>query len=244
MAACALTCKAWYHRSWFYLLGDLHIRDRSEVFLLRRRLRTEPRLGNVAKFATITGSNDADARQRLLHLETFAIMLARHLHKLETITVRDADWPCGAVRADYVRYLGAFASLVSLCVSGVVFASVSQLAGLISAIPTLTHLRCDNLHCEQTAASPPAPLNAPGIRTLALFGNLAAPVLEFMARLRQAAQLEMLDIAISSDLWAVPDSTLYDLLKARATPLQRLRLSISAVHTQWLELVGKCKSPR
>lgn len=191
MAACALTCKAWYHRCWFYLLGDLHIRNRPEVLLLHRRLRAEPRLGNVAKFATITGSNHSDNRQRLLHLGTFAVTLARHLHKLETITVRDAHWTCGAVRMEHVRYLGTFASLVSLCVSNVVFVSVAQLAGLISAVPALTHLRCDNLHCDLVTVSPSAPLNARGIRTLALFGNLAVPILEYLARLRQVAQLEM-----------------------------------------------------
>ena len=243
MVACALTCKAWYHRSWFYLLGDLHIRDRSEVLQLHSRLRAEPRLGTSAKFATITGSEDTDARQRLLHLGTFAMMLARYLHKLETISVRDSEWTRGAVQVDHVRCLGAFASLVSLCVSNVVFASVSQLASLISAVPTLVHLRCDNLQCKQTATLPPVPLNARGIRTIALFGNLEPPVLEFISRLSHVAQLELLDIGTSADLWAVPDSMLYDLIKARATPLQRLRLSLAVVDPRWLEQIGRCNPP-
>ena len=148
LIACAFVCKAWYSHSLHRLQECIPLRRRKQVVSLSKLLRRQSSLQTAIKHVIISGpSPDALSKPIVPQLGTFAIMLARKLPNLRSLTLLHVYWK--GIRADTVRYLSAFSTITHLRLDTVIFVTASQFASLLAALPSTRYISCDDIECHQ-----------------------------------------------------------------------------------------------
>ncbi|TFY62389.1 hypothetical protein EVJ58_g3897 [Rhodofomes roseus] len=198
LLSCALVCRAWYHHSQFYLRQFVELRDRNQVLALSKLVRDNPRLGRAVRFVAVSGGSTKTIPHPIPHFGTFVPMLAGKLPNTHTLRLENAEWRIGSISPDTIRYLAMFPSVTTLELRGVTFATVSQLAQLVSALPALRSLKTDRTLCKQVHLNMPTrlPLNARELKDIDMWWNTAPAILEFCTCLSEAALLCTLAICV------------------------------------------------
>ncbi|KAH9909447.1 uncharacterized protein B0H18DRAFT_1130911 [Fomitopsis serialis] len=198
--SCALVCRDWYYLTWYYLRQRIYLKDRNDVLSLSKTLRQRPLLHEVVQRVIISGALPGE-RQPIRHLGTFAAMLAGKAAKLSGITIRDAQWTTGSVRMEDIGYLAAFSSIDTLRISDVTLSSVAQLSHLVSALPRLRNLWCNNVDClqKQQVSLASLPLNCANLEDVYVLW-VAPAVEDFFVWISQASRVRGLAVVVDSDL--------------------------------------------
>ncbi|KAH9927593.1 uncharacterized protein B0H18DRAFT_1118399 [Fomitopsis serialis] len=180
------------------------------------------------RFVTIVGAPDGQSAGPIPHLGTFAIMLSRYLTKAETLVINNAKWGAGSVRPGDIANLAAFRSISELTLDHVCFATVSQLAQLVSALPKLRTLFCDGLTCNQSSSVVMSlPLNSPQLRDISLWGHMPPVIHDFILRIAKRADLRSFAMGVHFEDISSGKIHMQELLRACAPSLQDLGLSLN-----------------
>ena len=202
LSACALVCRDWYYLTWYHLHRHIDLRDREAVLSLCRTFKERPRLPRLVQQITIAGTASSEGRGRIAHLGTFAAMLAGKAPNVSVLAIEDAMWSLGATRMDDFTYLAAFRSVDTLVLDSITLSSISQLARLVSALPLLDTLVCEQVDCarlKQKTSLVRLPFHCTSLDRLEI-GWVAPEVEEFFVRLTQVCTVRFLTIGIDSRL--------------------------------------------
>ncbi|KAH9911947.1 uncharacterized protein B0H18DRAFT_865863, partial [Fomitopsis serialis] len=136
LVACAFVCRVWRIRALFHLYRDVWLPSRKHVASLSRHLRRHPdRQAPIEHVFIVKSSTD--------HLSTFAMMLARQLPSLRSLTLVDVDFRTArSLHAGSIRHLSAYPNMTRLELRFVAFETASQFASLLLALPHLRYLAC------------------------------------------------------------------------------------------------------
>ncbi|KZT68447.1 hypothetical protein DAEQUDRAFT_727782 [Daedalea quercina L-15889] len=154
LACCALVCKDWYYLTWYHLRRRVTLQDRMDVIWLSQTLSQRPRLREVVRLVKIQGTRSESGCGRIQHLGTFAVMLAGRLPNVENIVIDNATFTVGSVRMEDTTYLATFHSVRTLAIINTTFASISQLASLVSVLPACQRICCASVNCAPTKYRP------------------------------------------------------------------------------------------
>ena len=224
LSACALVCKDWYYLTWYHLHRHIHLRDREAILSLCKTFKERPRLPPLVQQVTIAGNALAGSRGPIAHLSTFGAMLAGRIHNVSVLAIEDAIWSLGATRADDDIYFSAFRSVDTLVLDSVTLPSISQLARVVSALPLLDTLVCEQVDCAVRRKPNLAPVSLPfhcaSLNRLEI-GWVAPEIEEFFLRLSWACTIRHLTIGIDSRPLQKPENSRSQMiLEACATSLQ------------------------
>ncbi|KAH9915645.1 uncharacterized protein B0H18DRAFT_92367 [Fomitopsis serialis] len=226
LTSCALVCQDWYYLTWYHLRQRIHLRDRTDVLSLSKTLRAKPRLREVIQQVVISGGSPGE-RQPILHLGTFAAMLAGKTPRLSRITIEDAEWTMGSVRMEDIGVLGVFSYVGTVYLCNVTLSSAAQLRHLVSALPRLRKLWCFNVDCLQKQHVSPAslPLNCANLKVLEV--RWFAPAVEdLFVQISWASRLRVLAVDGELDT-SLAASRSQALLDASSTSAEVVRLHIN-----------------
>ncbi|KAH9837368.1 uncharacterized protein C8Q71DRAFT_598732 [Rhodofomes roseus] len=227
LISCAFVCKGWYHRSRHRLDKHVWLWSRRQVKILARRLRQGNNPRDVVRHVTILGTRFADDEEPAPYLGTFAAMLARQLPVLECLTLCNVSWQVGSMHPRCISYLAAFHSITRLELLRMSFQSVSQLARLLSALPSIRAVSCQTVSCNEVGIPLPFPqvaLNR-SLREVAVEWT-AHPIVFFLAYLGTVAPVESLTITFVGPTFVTPSGLGWPcqrLLDAYAGSLKKLK---------------------
>ncbi|KZT68505.1 hypothetical protein DAEQUDRAFT_738720 [Daedalea quercina L-15889] len=250
---CALVCKDWYYLTWFHFRRHVTLRDRMDVVWLSQTLRQRPRLREVVRLVKIQGtrSEPESGRGQVQHLGTFAVMLAGRLPNLETIFIEHAEFTPGSVRMENITYLASFHSVTMLAIGSTTFASISQLARLVSVLLACRDIWWSRVDCAPMKYHPLTllPFNHANIYSLQMH-PVETLVMDISIRISEACQLRYLYLTIdvkADESSAV--SKIQALLNASAGSLASVWLHVNDDVCPTLPIneaahaaVGKCSS--
>ncbi|KZT08114.1 uncharacterized protein LAESUDRAFT_609320, partial [Laetiporus sulphureus 93-53] len=140
---CRLVCRAWLPPSRFHLRRWVMIRTVNGVKAYAKVLKQTPELSKRPHNMTIEGS----LRGVLSSLSMAAILLARKLPQLATLTIRNSYWQPWTMHNDIFLHLSTF-SVTRLVVFNVRFPSITVFGRLVCALPCLVELECTCLIFE------------------------------------------------------------------------------------------------
>lgn len=130
-------------------------------------------------------------------------MLAGKAPNVSILAIEDAVWSLGATRMDDFTYLAAFRSVDTLVLDSITLSNISQLARLVSALPLLDTLVCEQVDCasrlKKKTSLVPLPFHRASLHRLEI-GWVAQEVEEFFVRLTQVCTVRFLTIGIDSRL--------------------------------------------
>ncbi|PCH36814.1 hypothetical protein WOLCODRAFT_157505 [Wolfiporia cocos MD-104 SS10] len=142
---CALVCKAWTPRCRYWMQRHVFLWDRSSVQGHVRRARAQSHLLRQARSVAMVGGANANVRGPIPHLGTFAMMGAGKLPLVWRLDILRAMWKPRDFHPLTFVHLSAFSSLTALWLLDVTFPKVRKFGRLVCALPSLVHLRCNNV---------------------------------------------------------------------------------------------------
>ncbi|EPS98072.1 hypothetical protein FOMPIDRAFT_1106079, partial [Fomitopsis schrenkii] len=145
LKTCALVCKEWRRIAQYYLRQHIYIDDRTGVLSLYKHLRQQSCLRSNGGASRLSEAILCGSSGPIPYLGTFAAMLAGRLPHLTAIGIYKATWSNGSIRTEDIRPLAAFRSMDTLTLCQITFFNVSQLEILVSSLPGLTTLACDEV---------------------------------------------------------------------------------------------------
>ncbi|KZT00701.1 uncharacterized protein LAESUDRAFT_612207, partial [Laetiporus sulphureus 93-53] len=137
---CRLVCRAWYPPCRFHLRTDITIYSVKGVKAYVKELKQAPELSKWPHDMTILGHLRTD----LSALSLAAILLARKLPRLETLTIWHSEWEPWTMHRDVFLHLSGF-SVTRLHLYDVRFPSITVFGRFVCALPRLVTLTCWDL---------------------------------------------------------------------------------------------------
>ncbi|KZT67548.1 hypothetical protein DAEQUDRAFT_713332 [Daedalea quercina L-15889] len=153
LVACASVCKAWHVRSLRHLLVQVWLSSRRQIVSLSNLLRQHRDIQTGIRHVAVHGlepdrPNNLTTRN-LHYFDTFVLMLARQLPNITSLSLLDGHWKVACMVAKNTKYLALHTTLTHLRLRNVTFTTASHFASLLSALPNLVYINCEDVTCRQ-----------------------------------------------------------------------------------------------
>ncbi|KAI0718072.1 WD40-repeat-containing domain protein [Cerioporus squamosus] len=151
LRSCALACHAWHVRSRFHLLRAIRVSGSKEIDALSSFLRAHESLRPLVESVTINSSDAYGLGPKKLTTSVSNLVctpLFNQLPNLRCCNLREKPFlrPATATfHHSVLTYLKVHSNIETLCLYRLMFSSLTQLVGLVTSLPGLTHLVCDNV---------------------------------------------------------------------------------------------------
>ncbi|TFK92608.1 hypothetical protein K466DRAFT_624053 [Polyporus arcularius HHB13444] len=168
LRSCALTCQAWHVRSRLHLLRAIHVRGPKQLDEICSFFRTHEPLRPLVRSVLIDARSNEPrvsggrppSRPTVPVSQLVCTPLLNLLPNLRCWELREMDGFLSIshlvafqMHPSILTYISAHSYIESLCLYHLRFWNLTPLVGLITALPRLKHLICDNIIIERPRQS-------------------------------------------------------------------------------------------